>query len=107
MFYVVIGTDGYASWWSGQISFEITMEDVLIMYKEAKKKDLPSGYIVMNVDDMDIANKIMRSKAKYTEGKWEFEEIPILEPQQQTPTVEQLQHQINSLQEQINKLSQT
>lgn len=108
MFYVLIGQDGYASWWSGFLSFSITAEDVLSMYREAKHKEPAGITMVMQIEDTELANKIMTKKAHFDNktSEWSFEELPKVEVTQQQPTqIEQLQQQVKYLTEKVNQLS--
>jgi hypothetical protein len=71
MFYVVLKEEK-VKWYSGNISFPLTNDDIRIMYEEVYKEPIGDSTI-LEVDDSEIANKIMNNKAAYNEDDgWTF-----------------------------------
>jgi hypothetical protein len=106
MFYCVLNGEDVVSFYTGHISFDITVEDIKIMYKEVKNKELQDGYKIMQIEDSNIANKIMQNKSYFNfEAKeWKFEKYPKVEIVKQPTELELLQEQVKMLQEQVSKL---
>lgn len=81
MLFCVLNEVGKVVWYSGFVTFDLKEEDIKIMYKECKGKDISSLYRIINVNNSDIMKEIMDKQGYLeldtNEERWRFEEITL------------------------------